>query len=54
MIRRSPTHRPGTGNLNAVICAGVAVPIAAALYWLIEEALDLYSLTLGTAVGWLL
>jgi len=52
MIVRSLARRPGTAALDVVVCAGVAVPIAAALYWLFEEGLAMYSLTLGTAVGW--
>ncbi len=52
MTVRSLARRPGTGALDAVICLGVAVPIAAGLYWIFREGLQVYSLTLGTAVGW--
>jgi hypothetical protein len=49
-LRRRP--RRGMAAFDAVLCAGALLPIAGAIYWLLEEAMEMYSLTLGTAVGW--
>jgi hypothetical protein len=40
------------GALDLVLCLAATLPIAAGLYWLFEEAMEMYVLTLGTAVGW--
>jgi hypothetical protein len=37
---------------DVVLTAGVTFPIAAALYWIFEQSMDVYVLTLGTSVGW--
>lgn len=52
MLRQRRAARRGMGALDLVLCAGVTLPIAAAMYWLFEEAMEMYALTLGTAVGW--
>ncbi len=50
MLRRRP--RRGLASFDAAMCAAALFPIAAAIYWLFEEAMGMYVLTLGTAVGW--
>jgi hypothetical protein len=40
------------GALDVILCLAATLPIAAAMCWLFEEAMEMYVLTLGTAVGW--
>jgi hypothetical protein len=45
-------RRRGQASLDAVLCAGVALPIAAALFWLLQSGCKAYFLHLSTVVGW--
>jgi hypothetical protein len=48
---KTRSHK-GTAKLDAVLCLAVAFPIAAGLYWILEEGLEMFFLTMGTSVGW--
>lgn len=51
MTRAKPA-RWGNAPLELVLTLSVTFPIAAGLYWIFEEGMEMYILTLGTAVGW--
>ncbi len=52
MTRSRPsTSRRGMAALDCVLVLGTCFPIAAALYWLFEQGLEMHLLTIGTAVG---
>ena len=52
MTRNRRPARRGMGALDMVLTLAATLPLAAAMYWMFERGLEMYSLTLGTAVGW--
>ncbi len=51
-LRRNRTLRRAMAALEVVLATALLLPMAAFLYWMLEQALDLFFFTLGTTVGW--
>jgi hypothetical protein len=45
-------RRGGLSALEVIMTAALVLPIAAFMYWVIEQGLDLFFFTLGNTVGW--
>jgi len=45
-------RRRGLSALEVVLTTGLVLPMAAFMYWTIEQGLDLFFFTLGNTVGW--